>query len=151
MSKKRLISLTLPLTFISFILFSKWWIVDVIDGSDCIAYGFPFIYKAPAFYTSLAEQYFIMEFCIDFLVYFALILTLLFFATKYISRILLNKKVFIIIYVVATILIGIEILFSTVFKPSFSIRRDFEIEVKQTGVKFYFSNNEKEEFNKLHQ
>ena len=68
-NKKAILNLTLPLTIITFILFTKWWIVDIVDGSDAVMYGFPLIYKSPAFHTSLAEQYFIMEFLIDFLLF----------------------------------------------------------------------------------
>ena len=77
-NKNRLLSLALPLTIIIFILFSKWWIADVVDASDYIMYGFPLIYKCPAFHTSLAQQYFIMELFIDILAYFSLVFSLLF-------------------------------------------------------------------------
>nr|WP_294783414.1 hypothetical protein [uncultured Flavobacterium sp.] len=108
MSKKRLLTLSLPLTLISFILFTKWWIVDVIDGSDCVTYGFPLIYKAPAFYTSLAQQFFIVEFVIDFLTYFLIVFTVLFLIDKFGLKINLNKKLDIIIYTLAIVLFVIE-------------------------------------------
>lgn len=150
-NKNRLLSLALPLTIIIFILFTKWWIADVIDASDYIMYGFPLIYKCPAFHTSLAQQYFIMELIIDILVYFSLIFSLLFLINRFIFKIKLSRKALIIIYIIATILFGIEVFFATIFETSFSIKRDFGIEVKQTGFKFYSSEEEREIYNKLHQ
>lgn len=151
MSKKRLLTLALPLALILFILFTKWWIVDVIDGSDCVTYGFPLIYKAPAFHTSLAQQFFILEFLVDFITYFFIVFTLLFLIDKFGLKIKLNKKPLIIIYTIAIILFGIEASFATVFETSFSIRRNFDIEIKQTGFKFYFSEEERNIYHKLHQ
>lgn len=151
MSKKRLLTLTLPLTLILFVLFTKWWIVDLIDGPDYVMYGFPLIYKAPAFHTSLAEQFFIVEFFIDFIIYFLMVFTLLFLIDKLGFKIKLNKKLLIIIYTIATVLFGIEVLLATVLETSFSVKRDFDIEIKQTGFKFYFSNKESNIYNQLHQ
>lgn len=150
-SKKRLLTLALPLTLIFFILFTKWWIVDVIDGSDCVTYGFPLVYKAPAFHTSLAQQFFVIEFLIDFLVYFLMVSTLLLLIDKFWLKIKLSKKLLLIIYTIAAVLFGIEVFFATVFETSFSVKRDFDIEVKQTGFKFYFSEEERKIYYQLHQ
>ena len=58
---KRKLSLVLvlvfPLTIIVFILFSKWWIVNVVDGTDGIMYGFPFIYKSPRWRERPAREH----------------------------------------------------------------------------------------------
>ncbi|QSB26652.1 hypothetical protein [Flavobacterium sp. CLA17] len=150
-NKKVILNLALPLSIITFILFTKWWIADVVDGTDGVMYGFPLIYKSPAFYTSMAEQYFIMELLIDFLFYFAVLSTILFLINIYISEIKIKRNLLRFIYVIAVLLLGVEILFATVFETSFSIKRDFDIKIKQTGFKFYFSNEERNEFNKLHQ
>ena len=150
-NSRAILKLAFPLTIIIFILFTKWWIADVVDGSDGVMYGFPLIYKSPAFYTSMAEQYFIMEFLIDFIFYFITVFAILSLINKFIAKIKLKRKLLIIIYAVAGIIFGIEALMATVFETSFLIKRDFDIVIKQTGVKFYFSNKDREEFNKLHQ
>lgn len=92
-----------------------------------------------------------MELIIDILVYFSLIFSLLFLINRFIFKIKLSRKALIIIYIIATILFGIEVFFATIFETSFSIKRDFGIEVKQTGFKFYSSEEEREIYNKLHQ
>ena len=150
-NSRAILKLAFPLTIIIFVLFTKWWIADVVDGSDGVMYGFPLIYKSPAFYTSMAEQYFIMEFLIDFIFYFITVFAILSLINKFIAKIKLKRKLLIIIYAVAGIIFGIEALMATVFETSFLIKRDFDIVIKQTGVKFYFSNKDREEFNKLHQ
>ncbi len=83
MSRQLIINLVFPLTVIVFLLFTKWWIVDVVDGTDGIMYGFPFIYQAPAFYTSVAQEYFLLELITDLLFYFSLILGVSYFTNKY--------------------------------------------------------------------
>jgi len=150
-NSRAILKLAFPLTIIIFVLFTKWWTADVVDGSDGVMYGFPLIYKSPAFYTSMAEQYFIMEFLIDFIFYFITVFAILSLINKFIAKIKLKRKLLIIIYAVAGIIFGIEALMATVFETSFLIKRDFDIVIKQTGVKFYFSNKDREEFNKLHQ
>ncbi|MCD0472865.1 hypothetical protein LPB87_00490 [Flavobacterium sp. EDS] len=150
-NKKAILNLTLPLTIITFILFTKWWIVDIVDGSDAVMYGFPLIYKSPAFHTSLAEQYFIMEFLIDFLFYFTVLSAILFLINRFISEIKIKRSLLIFIYIITGALLAIEILFAVAFEPSFSIKRDFDIEVRQTGVKFYFYEKERDIFKNLHQ
>lgn len=149
-STKLILNLAFSLTIILFILFTKWWIADVIDGTDGVMYGFPLIYKSPAFHTSMAERYFIMELLIDFLLYFMAVSVTLLFINKVISKIKPKRKVLILFYVIAGILFGIEVLFASVFETNFSIKRDFDIKVKQTGFKFYFVNKERGEFDKFH-
>ena len=77
----------MPLTIIIFILFSKWWIVDVVDGTDGIMYGFPFIYKAPAFYTSMAEEYFILELIADLIIYFGVVFGIVYLINEFLFAI----------------------------------------------------------------
>lgn len=148
---KAILNLAFPLTVILFILFTKWWIVDVVDGTDGIMYGFPLIYKSPVFYTSMTEQYFIMELLFDFLIYFITISVIIHFVNKYIAEIKLQKTVVWVIKSIAILLFCLELFIAVALEDDFSIKRDFDIEVKQTGIKFYFSNKERIEFNKLHQ
>lgn len=150
MSKKRLLYLALPLTLICFILFTKWWIVDIIDGTDAVMYGFPLIYKSPVFYTSMTEQYFVMELIFDFIIYFITVFGIIYFVNRYIIEMKFTKTVVWVIRSVAILLFCLELFIAVALKDDFSIKRGFNIEVKQTGFKFYFSNEERKEYNKLH-
>ncbi|WP_269234757.1 hypothetical protein [Flavobacterium flavigenum] len=150
-SKKRLLSLALPLTFICFILFTKWWIVDVIDGADGVMYGFPLIYKSPVFYTSITEQFFVVELIFDLIIYFIAVLGTLYFVNRYIIEIKFQKPFLWVIQSIAILLFCLELFVVIALEDDFLIKRDFDIELKQTGFKFYFSNEERNEYNKLHQ
>ena len=70
MVNKLLFRFTLPLTILSFFLFTKWTFGIVIDGTDEFLYGFPLIYKCRGFHTSLSTQYFVTEMMINLLCYF---------------------------------------------------------------------------------
>lgn len=150
MKIKLILALVFPLTIIVFILFSKWWIVDVIDGTDGIMYGFPFIYKSPAFYTSMAEEYFITELIVDFIIYFGIISGIFYLVNRFIFEIKIRKIVSIILFIMALPLISLELLIACMPENKFSIKRDFDIEIKQTGFEFPFNENDSKEFGNYH-
>jgi hypothetical protein len=150
MNKKILLNFIFPLTIIIFILFTKWWIVDVIDGTDGIMYGFPFIYKSPNFGTSMAENYFITELVIDFGIYFGIVTAIIYLTNKFLFKFEFKKIISILLFISASILTSLELFL--VFWPDNQIllKRDDEIIVKETGLKFYFNENERNNFDKYH-
>lgn len=150
MNRKLILNLAFPLTIIIFILFSKWWIVDVVDGTDGIMYGFPFIYKSPAFYTSLAEEYFIVELIVDFLIYFGIITGMIYLVNKFIFEIKYKKIITIILFISATILLSLELLLAFMPENKFSLKRDFDIEIKKTGFEYPFNIRDEKEFDNYH-
>ncbi len=150
MKRKLSLSLIFPLTIIVFILFSKWWIVDVVDGTDGIMYGFPFIFKSPAFYTSVAQEYFITELIADFIIYFGIIAGIVYLINRFIFEIKIRKIVSVILFIIALILTSLELLLACMPENKFSIKRDFDIEIKQTGFEFPFNNNDSKEFDNYH-
>ena len=135
---------------IIFILFTKWWIVDVVDGTDGIMYGFPLIYKAPAFYTSVAEEYFILELIADLTIYFGVIFGIVYLINKFLFAITIRKLVTVILFVVASLLISLELLFAFMPENKFTFKREDEIVIKQTGFKFLFNNSDRIEFDNYH-
>lgn len=150
MNRKLIINLVLPVTIIMFILFTKWWIVNVVDGTDGIMYGFPFIYKAPAFYTSMAEEFFILELIADLIFYFGVIFGIVYLINNFLFAIVIRKVVSVILFIVASLLISLELFFAFMPENKFSLEREDEIEIKQTGLKFLFNNSDKMEFDKYH-
>ena len=149
---KSILKLALPLTVIVFILFTKWWIVQIVDGPDYIMYGFPFIYKSPAFHTSMAFQYFFIELFVDLFIYFSIIFIVLCKLKKHVI-IWMQKKIFItLIYLTMIVLLGFEIVLVTALETNISFKRDFGIElIEKTGFEFPFNNNDWEEYDKIHQ
>ena len=150
MTKRTIVAFLLPFTIMIFLLFTKWSIADVIDGTDGVMYGFPFIYKSPVFYTSMRDQYFIIELFADFLIYFAVIVGVFYFVNKNVIKITIKKVQTRIVQIVATVLICLELLLIVGLEADFKIQRDFEIEIKESGFKFFFMDNGREEFNNYH-
>ena len=140
----------MPVTIIIFILFTKWWIVDVVDGTDGIMYGFPFIYKAPAFYTSLAEEYFIPELIADLILYFGVIFGIVYLINRFLFEITIRKVVSVILFIIASLLVSFELLFAFMPDNKFSLERDYDIVIKQTGFEFPLNNSDRKEFDNYH-
>ena len=150
MNRKLILNLVFPITIIIFTLFSKWWIADVIDGTDGIMYGFPFIYKSPALYTSMAKEYFITELIADFLIYFGVIVGIIYLINKHLFKIKIRKIITVFLFTIAFILLSLEILLASMPENKFSIKRDFDIVIKQTGFEFPFNQNDSKEFDNYH-
>lgn len=131
-------------------LFTKWWIVDVVDGTDGIMYGFPFIYKSPAFYTSMAVEYFIAELIVDFVIYFGLFFGLFYMINRFIIEIKSRKMVSVILFIIAFLLIGSELLLAFMPENKVSLKRDFDIVIKKTGLEYPFNNEDEWKFNDYH-
>ena len=150
MSKKIFFSFIFPLTIIIFILFTKWWIVDVVDGTDGIMYGFPFIYKSPTFASSMAEEYFITELIIDFTVYLGIITAIIYSINRFVYEFKFKKIVSIFLIVSSSLLVSLELFLALWPDNTISLKRDYEIIVKETGFKFYFNSSERNNFDYYH-
>lgn len=150
MSKKIYLSFIFPLTIIIFILFTKWWIVDVVDGTDGVMYGFPFIYKSPTFASSMAEEYFITELIIDFIIYLGIITMIIYSINRFIYKFKFRKIVSVFLIISSTLLLSLELLLALWPDNMISLKRDYEIKIKETGLKFYFDNNERSNFDNYH-
>ncbi|MFB3388437.1 hypothetical protein [Flavobacterium sp. LAR06] len=145
--KKLLIRFVIPITMISFLGGTKWWYVDVIDGTDGIMHGFPLIYQSWGFHTSLSNQYFFLEFLFDVLCYFVF-WTFVFYLIKKIFKTIKTKKLIsIFLYTIAGIILMLQMLFVVDPTNIFKIRRGFDIEVKETGWNFFWQHDQRPEKN----
>lgn len=139
--KKTLIHFTLPLTFISFAIATKWWYGIIVDGVDTFFYGFPLIYKCKAFHTSLATQYFLMEALFNFVVYFTfwLAITLL---IKRFWAIHIPKLLSISFWVVFCVLCsGYAYLSYELNDHQYSFKRDFDVKIIDSGFTIFETND----------
>lgn len=150
MNRKLIINIAFPITVMIFIFFTKWWIVNVVDGTDGIMYGFPFIYKSPAFYTSMAEEYFIAELIADFIIYFGVIVGVIYLINKHLFEIKIRKPMAVSLYIIALVLFSLELFLESMPENKFSLKRDFDIVIKQTGIEFPFNDNDRKEFDNYH-
>jgi hypothetical protein len=128
--------LVLPLTIISFSTFTKWWYVDIIDGTDELLTGLPLPYMCPCWHTSLCLQIFISALIIDVLTYFSFWLTLTFLVNKFLIKIRLNRTLTIILVSLSGILLTGMIFIGSLSDNIYTWNRDFKIKKLETGYKF---------------
>jgi hypothetical protein len=130
------IKLILPLTIISFGLFTKWWYALPLDGVDKLFWGFPFAYMGEGFHTSSSIQFFFLEFFADLCIYF-LCWLMLFWAFK---KIMTNKKIIRICsriaWTLAILFIAGGALLLRISYPIFHIKRPYEWQVMTSGYVF---------------
>lgn len=138
-------TLVLPLTVLSFTIFTKWWYVLPVDGPDSMMVGFPFPYACEAWHTSLALQIFLLELCLDILIHFTFWFAVIFCVDRFIIKIQLHKAISIIIIGISSLLLC-GLLFIA-FNPDniFKARRNFDIEILKTGYKFFWEGNQRPE------
>lgn len=143
--KKLVIAFVIPLTIISLLGFTKWWYVDVVDGTDGIMYGFPLIYKSWGFHTSMSNQYFFLEFLFDVVCYFVFWTLLFYLIKKILKTIKIRKASTIFLYIIAGLIIILEMLFVVDPTNIFKIKRGFDIEINGTGWSFFWQHVQRPE------
>jgi hypothetical protein len=117
---RKLISrLVFPLTFLSYVLFDKWWYVDVADGPDIVVHGFPIISNAPSLASSMEKIYFVPETLINITAYFAFWLLIVFILKLWIGHIKIPSVVTKISSGIILLSIVIFIYFSLTFNSVF--------------------------------
>jgi len=134
--KALLIKLIIPLTVISFPLFTKWWFVLPVDAPHEIMHGFPLPYVCPGWHTSLSLQLFVLPFTLDLLVYllFWFLVVYAFYRACRITKV--NKVVVIVLYSLSGfVALGSTLLLTNpdnIITPT----RDWEMDVLKTGYEF---------------
>ncbi len=103
--KKLTLKLVFPLSIISFILFTKKWYVEVVDGGNTLLYGFPypFMTNGP---NSLSYIFFIKELIIDFFVYFFVWFVFILLIHKFTKKIFSKTLPSILLWIVTVLLLG---------------------------------------------
>ena len=142
--------LVIPITIFSFLIFTKWWYVIVIDGTDEIMYGFPLIYTCRGFATSMSYQFFVAELLIDLLTYFLFWLIIIYFLNRFLFTIRIHKVLAIILITVALIPAGFSIYIMTWQNNLFLWKRDFQIKKMGTGYKFLWQEQVQPDLNTYH-
>jgi hypothetical protein len=137
--KKLIFRLVFPLTFISYMIFEKWWYVLVFDGPDKTVYGFPLINCSQSFATSLQFYYYVFETVVNITVFSLFWFAIIFIFDKYIKPITISKlfaKISIVL--LCFYLIGFTY-FSIELDNQFFIKRDFEVKVIDKGYHFIWT------------
>jgi hypothetical protein len=138
--------LVLPLTIISFTIFTKWWHAQVDDHQEILR-GFPLPFVCPGWHTSLSLQIFVLELVLDIFVYFAFWFLMTFIATKT-KSFRMRKAVTISLLTTAGLCTMALILFAINPDNIYTATRPFEIEVKETGYRFVWQDQTRPDYHK---
>ncbi len=148
--RQLVLKLVFPLTIVSFLLFTKWWYVLVVDGPDTIMYGFPLIYTCQGFHTSMSSQFFLLELLVDLAVYFLFWLGMVYLIHRFVWFIRIPKVITILLFVVTLLLLGFNMLFVVNPDNLFSWKRDFGVEIMKTGFKWDWQQQEHPDYYDYH-
>jgi hypothetical protein len=135
--------LVLPLTLISFVLWTKWWMVYAlpVDGPDIIMVGFPLTYAGDGWHTSMSLQIFYLELVIDLLTYFLFWFIVILIVDRFVVTIRPHRVVTIIMQSVAgACALGLIFIGSNSDNVHY-FKRPYDIEVLDSGHKFHWEGN----------
>ncbi len=138
--------LVLPLTIISFAVFTKWWYVLPVDPPATMMSGFPLPFVCPGWHTSLSLQIFVGELIINFGVYFLFWFLLVYGIDRFVMRIQLPKLVTIALLSIAGLVLVGTTLIASLHEKLFYAKRPFEMHVMTTGYKFIWQDLERPDF-----
>lgn len=135
--KSLTLKVVLPLTILSFVIFTKWWYVQVEDWTDNVMHGFPLVCSSPGFGSSGSTQFFLLEFLVDILVYFSFWFLLIYFINRFIYTFRRSVPITVILYVLSGITVGLVLLIMILLPDKeIELQRPFNIQVIETGYKF---------------
>lgn len=145
--RKLIWKLVLPLTIISFLVFRKWWYVFPVDAPDSIMAGFPLPYVCDGWFTSMSNQFFVAELIIDLLIYFLFWFLLTLIINRFV-KIHFPKVLTIILMIISILFFSGALFIVSISENIFKIKREFDVEVKETGYNFIWQNTQRPEVDK---
>jgi len=138
--KQLTFKLVLPLTVITFFVFTRWVCAQVVDTPNSVLQGFPLPYTCPDWGSSMALQFFVTEFAIDILVYFIFIFVAVYLIDRFVLRIQIHKAVLIVLSVVAVLVLSFQVLIYS-RDTTFFLHRWFDIKVIGSAYGFFWQNH----------
>ncbi|WP_248723581.1 hypothetical protein [Seonamhaeicola sp. ML3] len=136
--KKLILKVVLPLTIISFFVFTKFWYAEVVDAPNTVLYGFPLAFISEGWHTSMSLQIFVLEFLVDFSLYFIFWLLVILGINRFIT-IKPSKTLALVLIPISVMFSIIVILIAVAPEHMYILKRDFDIEVKSSGFSFMYS------------
>lgn len=127
--------LVLPLTIISFTLFTKWWNVIIDDYTETLK-GFPLPFVCPGWHTSLSLQIFIVELIVDLFAYFLFWFLAILMIVKFVRPFHIPKPVTISLLVVSGLFAFAMIILAVNPDNIYTTSRPFEMKIIETGYRF---------------
>jgi hypothetical protein len=149
--KKLIFRLVLPLTFVSYFIFDKWWYVEIIDGGpDELVYGFPLISCSPSLATSLEWNYYVLETTTNIVVYFLFWFAIVFLINRFIKPVSISNLLERIFYVLLSLCSLAFIYFSIELNSTFYFRRNIDITIMDKGYKWIWQDRPQLDYYKYH-
>lgn len=149
--KQLTIKIVIPLTIISFLTFTKWWFTLPVDSPDTMFSGFPLPFVCDGWHTSMSLYFFITELIIDLMVYFTFWFGVIFCIDHFLTKIRPHKILVIILYFLALPHLAVATLIICLPENNFYFKRDFDMEIMETGYKFYLQSTEQPDYEKYRQ
>ena len=148
--KQLTIKLVFPLTVISFATITKWWYTLPVDAPDTLYSGFPFPFVGDGWHTSMSLQFFILEFLGDFAFYFFFWFIVVFCSNRFLTKIQTHKILTIGLWTISGLIIFCATYIASFSENEFLLKRDYEMEIMETGYKFGWQRTERPDYNKYH-
>lgn len=148
--KLLIFKLILPLTVISFATITKWWYALPVDAPDTLYSGFPFPFVGDGWYTSMSLQIFILELFVDFFIYFLFWFSVVFCVNKYLIKIRTYKIVTIGLWTISVLIILGASYIASFPEHTFHFKRPYEMEIMETGYKFFWQHTERPDYYQYH-
>lgn len=140
----------LAITVLSFVCVTKWWYVLVVDGTDEVMYGFPFIYMCKGFHTSMSLQFFMLEFFDNLFCYFLFWYVLFYLIDRFVARVRINRIVSVSLNSLAVLTVLFALFFVIDKNNLFFVKRHFDIEIMETGYQVVGQNPKHQDYCKYH-
>jgi len=142
--------LILPLTVISFGTITKWWYTLPVDAPDTLYSGFPFPFVGDGWHTSMSLQIFVTELIADILIYFFIWFAIVFCINRYLTKIKTYKIVTIGLWTISGIIIIGASYIASFPEHIFHFKRPYDMEIMETGYKFFWQHTERPDYYKYH-
>ncbi|MDT0558324.1 hypothetical protein RM697_06690 [Ichthyenterobacterium sp. W332] len=142
--RKNKLKIVIPLSIICFTIFNKWWYVVPVDAPKSFMYGFPLISVSEGWHTSMSLQIFLLEYFINYLLFFVVTLLLTFYFDRFIMEIRFSRVWIVPLYFISVIIIVLNIYVASMTENIIKVKRDFEIEIQKTGFNFIWQNRDRE-------
>jgi len=141
--KKLSWQLVIPLTVISFAVFTKWWYAYPADAPDTMFTGFPLPFAGDAWHTSMALQIFLLELLFDISVYFLFWFLLVYLVNRYLLPLRIKRGLAMVLLDITALIIVYLLLIAGNRDNVFYAKRDFDMNVKKTGYKFIWQHQDR--------
>lgn len=148
--KQLILRFILPVTIVSFFLFTKWWYALPVDAPDKLYWGFPLAYVGEGFHTSLSLQFFAIEWVVDVSVYFLLWLAIFFLLKRLRPQFFIKKGVSVLVWSIAVVFLMGAGLVVWLSNPVFHLKRPYEWRVMETGYTFIWQQTPRPDIRNYH-